>query len=183
MNIVISVGAWAKMASRKNGTGFLVLRRFGFPQERDKSCGCGKTNPAKSGQVVPFVRLPKITRLSNFSFSCARESLRLFELKKIPTNRDKSCGGENKKHRRVGPDSNRDRLTRCPFEIWYVCWSPVKMVYFFYVSVVCLLLSCRLLRLLVTFLPLAFVRDFGPVQTVASGAQNCQPNTKAQLEN
>jgi len=30
--------------------------------------------------------------------------------------------------RRVGPDSHRDRLTRCPLEIWSVCWLPVKMV-------------------------------------------------------
>ena len=49
---------------------------------------------------VPNVRLAKI------------------ELKKM-------CGGENKKYRRVG---NECRLTRCPFEIWSVCWSPVKMV-------------------------------------------------------
>jgi hypothetical protein len=51
---------------------------------------------------VPNVRLAKI------------------ELKKM-------CGGENKKYRRVG---NECRLTRCPFEIWSVCWSPVKMVCF-----------------------------------------------------
>ena len=44
----------------------------------------------------------------------------------------KMCGGENKKYRRVG---NECRLTRCPFEIWSVCWSPVKMVYFFLVLV------------------------------------------------
>jgi len=37
----------------------------------------------------------------------------------------KMCGGENKKYRRVG---NECRLTRCSFEIWSVCWSPVKMV-------------------------------------------------------
>ncbi len=49
---------------------------------------------------VPFVRLAEI------------------ELKKM-------CGGENKKYRRVG---NECRLTRCSFEIWSVCWSPVKMV-------------------------------------------------------
>jgi hypothetical protein len=49
---------------------------------------------------VPNVRLAKI------------------ELKKM-------CGGENKKYRRVG---NECRLTRCSFEIWSVCWSPVKMV-------------------------------------------------------
>ena len=61
---------------------------------------------------VPFVRLAKI------------------ELKKM-------CGGENKKYRRVG---NECRLTRCPFEIWSVCWSPVKMVCLccsVYVLVVC----------------------------------------------
>jgi len=37
----------------------------------------------------------------------------------------KMCGGENKKYRRVG---NECRLSCCPFEIWSVCWSPVKMV-------------------------------------------------------
>lgn len=37
----------------------------------------------------------------------------------------KMCGGENKKYRRVG---NEYRLSCCPFEIWSVCWSPVKMV-------------------------------------------------------
>jgi len=66
----------------------------------------------------PFAGGNKITRLFNLFFSGARESLRLFELKKM-------CGGENKKYRRVG---NEWRLTRCPFEIWSVCWSPVKMV-------------------------------------------------------
>ena len=49
---------------------------------------------------VPNVRLAKI------------------ELKKM-------CGGENKKYRRVGIEC---RLSCCPFEIWSVCWSPVKMV-------------------------------------------------------
>ena len=42
----------------------------------------------------------------------------------------KMCGGENKKYRSVG---NECRLTRCPFVIWSVCCSPVKMVYFFLV--------------------------------------------------
>jgi len=37
---------------------------------------------------VPFACRHKITRLFNFSFSGARESLRLFELKKM-------CGGKN----------------------------------------------------------------------------------------
>jgi hypothetical protein len=46
-----------------------------------------KANPEGSGQVVPFAGSPKITRLFNFFFSGARESLRLFELKKM-------CGGE-----------------------------------------------------------------------------------------
>ncbi len=50
-----------------------------------------KPNPARSGQVVSFVRLSKI------------------ELKKM-------CGGENKKYRSKG---NECRLTRCPFEIWF----------------------------------------------------------------
>jgi hypothetical protein len=54
---------------------------------------------------VPNVRLAKI------------------ELKKM-------CGGENKKYRRVG---NECRLTRCSFEIWSVCWSPVKISVSFYV--------------------------------------------------
>jgi len=40
---------------------------------------------------------------------------------------------KNKKHR-VG---NACRLTRCPFMIWSVCWSLVKMVYFF-LLIVCL---------------------------------------------
>ena len=38
----------------------------------------------------------------------------------------KKCAvGKIKKYRRVG---NECRLTRCPFSIWSVCWSPVKMV-------------------------------------------------------
>jgi hypothetical protein len=37
----------------------------------------------------------------------------------------KMCGGENKKYIRVGKEC---RLSCCPFEIWSVCWSPVKMV-------------------------------------------------------
>jgi len=49
----------------------------------------------------------------------------------------KMCGGENKKYRRVG---NECRLTRCPFEIWSVCWSPVKMVCLFLIR----LCFCRL---------------------------------------
>ncbi|MEO0075271.1 MAG: hypothetical protein ABIK31_04090, partial [candidate division WOR-3 bacterium] len=55
----------------------------------------------------------------------------------------KMCGGENKKYRRVG---NECRLTRCPFEIWSVCWSPVKMVcpcVNVQFLVVCLWLHCR----------------------------------------
>jgi len=81
---------------------------------------------------VPFVRLAKI------------------ELKKM-------CCGENKKYRRVG---NECRLTRCPFEIWSVCWSLVEMVCFcvnVQFLVVCLWLHCRLLGLLITFLGLAKV--------------------------
>lgn len=49
---------------------------------------------------------------------CANVRLPKIELKKM-------CGGENKKYRRVG---NECRLTRCPIEIWSVCWSPVKLV-------------------------------------------------------
>jgi hypothetical protein len=44
----------------------------------------------------------------------------------------KMCGGENKKYISVG---NECRLTRCLFAICSVCWSPVKMVYFFLVIV------------------------------------------------
>jgi len=41
----------------------------------------------------------------------------------------KMCGGENKN---TEGSVIECRLTRCPFEIWSVCyWSPVKMVYFF----------------------------------------------------
>ena len=89
----------------------LVLRSVGFV--------------CRAKPNVPFVRLAEITRLFNFSFSDARESLRLFELKKM-------CGGKNKKYRRVGnecrPVRQTGRLTLCPLEIWSVCWSPVKMV-------------------------------------------------------
>ena len=77
--------------------------------------GRGKTKCANAGGA-------KVTRLFNLFFSGARESLRLFELKKM-------CGGENKKYRRVG---NECRLARCPFVISFVCLCPpVKMVYFF----------------------------------------------------
>ena len=37
----------------------------------------------------------------------------------------KKCGREKNKKLCVG---NEFRLTRCPIEIWSVCWSPVKMV-------------------------------------------------------
>ena len=71
---------------------------------------------------VPFACRHKINRLFNLLFSSARESLRLFELKKM-------CAGENKKYRRVG---NECRLTRCPNVALFLCLSsPVKMVYFF----------------------------------------------------
>ncbi len=54
---------------------------------------------------------------------------------------------KNKKHR-VG---NECRHTRCPFVVSFLClWSTVKMVYFFLVLVVCLLLSGRSLHLLPT---------------------------------
>jgi hypothetical protein len=62
----------------------------------------------------------------------------------------KMCGGGNIKYRRVG---NECRLTRCSFEIWSVCWSPVKMVCLcinVQFLVVCLWLHCRLLGLLIT---------------------------------
>jgi hypothetical protein len=80
---------------------------------------------------VPLAGWLKITRLFNFSFSGARESLRLFVLKNVRR-------GKNKKHR-VG---NECRLTRCPFVIWSVCCSLVKMVYF-YVLVVYQCSECR----------------------------------------
>ena len=68
---------------------------------KNGSFGFAKGRPVcRAKPNVPFVRLAKI------------------ELKKM-------CGGENKKYRRVG---NECRLTRCSFEIWSVCWSPVKMV-------------------------------------------------------
>jgi hypothetical protein len=68
-------------------------------------------------------------------------------------------------------------LTRCPLVISFLCLcSPVKMVYFFYLCyVVRFLVVVSFLRLLVTLRGLAFVRDFR--------AQNCQPSTKAKLEN
>jgi hypothetical protein len=77
----------------------------------------------------------------------------------------KMCGGENKKYRSVG---NECRLTRCPIVISFLClWSPVKMVYFFSVLVVCLLSWCRPLHLLPTLLyPLktfAYTYGFGPI--------------------
>jgi hypothetical protein len=87
------------------------------------------------------MRWAKITRLFNLSFSGDRESLRLFELKKM-------CGGKNKKYRRVG---NECRLTRCPFATWSVCrWSPAKMVYFFLVFSRLFVVVVSYLRLLVT---------------------------------
>jgi hypothetical protein len=43
------------------------------------------------------------------------------------------CGGENKKHRRVGTNNHRDRFTRSSFEIWSACWSQVKISVSFYV--------------------------------------------------
>lgn len=57
-------------------------RLFGFLPE-GLACGVG----AKAN--VPFAGRHKITRLLNLSLSGARESLRLFELKKM-------CGGEIK---------------------------------------------------------------------------------------
>ncbi|GCD76959.1 hypothetical protein JCM31826_04410 [Thermaurantimonas aggregans] len=48
-----------------------------------------KANPSAKAKE-PFAYRHKITRLINLLFSGARESLRLFELKKM-------CGGENKK--------------------------------------------------------------------------------------
>ena len=87
---------------------------------KSRLAGGAKPNPDKSGQVVPLAGWLKITRLYNFSFNGARESLRLFVFKK--------CGWEKNKKHRVG---NECRLTRCPFVIWSVCCPIVKMVYFF----------------------------------------------------
>jgi hypothetical protein len=44
----------------------------------------------------------------------------------------KMFGAKKKKNRSIG---NECRLTRCLFAICAVCWSPVKMVYFFLVIV------------------------------------------------
>jgi hypothetical protein len=47
------------------------------------ACAVGaKANPEGSGQVEPFAGWLKITRLFNLFSSGARESLRLFEIKK-----------------------------------------------------------------------------------------------------
>ena len=59
----------------------------------------------------------------NLAFSVYNQFAMQVEQAKIELK--KMCGGENKKYRRVG---NECRLTRCPFVIWSVCWSPVKMV-------------------------------------------------------
>jgi len=71
----------------------------------------------------------------------------------------KMCGGENKKYRRVG---NECRLTRCPFEIWSVCWSSVKMVWCIIVQflVVCLSMQCRLIRFLPTINSRTYLNRF-----------------------
>ena len=86
----------------------------------------------------------------------AKPNLPLVRLTKIELK--KMCGGKNKKYRRFG---NECRLTRCPFEIWSVCWSPVKMVCL-YINVqflvVCLSLHCRSLGLLIT----SYIRNPNP---------------------
>lgn len=55
------------------------------------ACGLACAVGAKAN--VPFVRWHKITRLFNFSFSGARESLRLFELKKCAVGKIKNTEG------------------------------------------------------------------------------------------
>jgi hypothetical protein len=60
--------------------------------------------------LLPKVWLCAVGAKANVPFAGRHE----IELKKIPLCRDKLCGGENKKYRRVG---NECRLTRCPFEI------------------------------------------------------------------
>jgi len=64
-----------------------------------------KRNRQGSGQAV----LPKALGMR----------LAKMELKKM-------CVGGNEKYRRFG---NECWLTCCPFEIWSVCWPPVKMVF------------------------------------------------------
>jgi hypothetical protein len=53
----------------------------------------------------------------------AKQNVLLVQLAKIELK--KICSGENKKNRRVG---NVFEITFCPFEIWSVCFSLVKMV-------------------------------------------------------
>jgi hypothetical protein len=69
-------------------------------------------------------------RFGSFAFAealalCVGAKANVPNVRLVKIELKKMCGGENKKYRRVG---NECRLTRCSFEIWTVCWSPVKMV-------------------------------------------------------
>jgi hypothetical protein len=108
----------------------------------------------RSFTVVPFINYS----VTKYAKKCLFLAKKLFwALAKmchcaagLKLNLKKMCSGANKKYRRVG---NECRLTRCPFKIWSVCWSPVKMVCLcIYVQflVVCFLLHGRLLALLIT---------------------------------
>jgi len=69
-------------------------------------------------------------RFGSFAFAegsalCVGAKANVPNVRLVKIELKKMCGGENKKYRRVG---NECRLTCCPFDIWSVCWSPVKMV-------------------------------------------------------
>ena len=130
----------------------------GFPKNRDGLFGFAKgwiicrakPNSDKSGQVVPLSGWHKIVF--------------------------KKCGWEKNKKHRVGneclPVRQTGRLTRCPLEIWSVCWSPVKMVCPFVnvqFLVVCLFVALSSFRLTANGFGLCVRADFG--------AQNCQYST------
>jgi len=79
----------------------------------------------------------------------------------------KKCGWEKNKKHKVG---NECRLTPCPLGIWSVCWSPVKMVYFFLVFSRLFVVVGSSFTLAANGLALGAVADFG--------VQNCQYTTK-----
>ncbi len=72
--------------------------------------------------------------------------------------------GEKIKIRRVG---NECRLTCCPIEIWSLCWSPVKMVYFFIIYFSRFVVVVSFFTLAGNVPTLGAVGDFGKL--------NCQP--------